>query len=371
LGTIRQTIVIAPYTVDQVLAVRDFNARLAAANGYGEFQLAEEPPVRQQGRRLAEATFLALDDGAVRGSFTLNSQEFSFRGDVRRVAHYRLPISEGVLSRAYAGVGLQMLRTALKLEPQLFALGMGGTDRALPQMLKAVGWRLYPVPFYFKVIRAQRFLRELRTFQTGALRRAAALGARLSGVGPAGIHAVQWCRQHRSDDVLAEPVRAFDAWADALWERTNYRYAMVAARDAAALNTLYPVADGRFLRLKVTRDGAIAGWAVLLDTGMRGHRQFGDLRVGTIADCLALPEDAGAVVAAATEWLADRGVDLIVTNQAHAAWGRAFERSGFFRGPSNYVFAVSKKLAEALEPFEVNRDEIHINRGDGDGPIHL
>ena len=331
----------------------------------------EEPPARRDGRRFAEAAYLALDGHAVRGSFTLNTQEFSFRGEIARVAHYRLPVSEGVLNRAYAGIGLQMLRTALKFEPLLFALGMGGSDRALPQMLKAVGWRLYPVPFYFKVIRAQRFLRELRMFRTGGIRQAGVLAARLTGIGRAGIHAAQWLRQHRSDHTIAEPVRTFDAWADALWERTNYRYAMIAARDAASLNTLYSVTDGRFHRLRVSRDGAIAGWAVLLDTQMNGHKQFGDLRVGTIADCLALPEDAGAVIAAAAEWLADRGVDLIVSNQAHAAWGSACERSGFFRGPSNYVFAASKKLAEALEPFDTNRNEIHVNRGDGDGPIHL
>ena len=371
LGNRTTTIVIAPYTADKVAAVRDFNARLAAVNAYSEFQLDETPPARRDGRRFDEAAFLALDEGAVRGSFTLNTQEFSFGGEVARVAHYRLPVSEGVLSRAYAGVGLQMLRTALKLEPMLFALGMGGVDRALPQMLKAVGWRLHPVPFYFRVIRAQRFLKELRLFQTGGIRGAAALVARLTGVGPAGIHAVQWLRRYRVDDTIAEPVRAFDAWADALWERANDRYAMIAARDAATLNTLYPVADNRFLRLRVTRDGAIAGWALLLDTQMSGHKQFGDLRVGTIADCLALPEDAGAVIAASADWLANRGVDLIVSNQSHRAWGRACERSGFFRGPSNYVFAASKKLAGALEPFDANRNEMHINRGDGDGPIHL
>ena len=237
--------------------------------------------------------------------------------------------------------------------------------------LKAVGWRLHPVPFYFKVIRAQRFLRELRMLRAGRIRRAAALAARWTGLGAAGLHAAQWVRKYRSADAVAEPVRAFDAWADALWERTNYRYAMIAARDTATLNTLYPVADARFQRLRVSREGAIAGWAVLLDTRMSGHRQFGDLRVGTIADCLALPEDASAVIAAATEWLAERGVDLIVSNQAHATWGLACERSGFFRGPSNYVFAASKKLVEALEPFDRNCSEIHINRGDGDGPIHL
>ena len=43
------------------------------------------------------------------------------------------------------------------------------------------------------------------------------------------------------------------------------------------------------------------------------------------------------------------------------------EESGFLEGPSNFIFAASKKLAELTGRYE----EIHINRGDGDGPIHL
>ena len=49
----------------------------------------------------------------------------------------------------------------------------------------------------------------------------------------------------------------------------------------------------------------------------------------------------------------------------------ALERAGFLRGPSNFIFAASKNLAKLLEPFDSAKDEIHINRGDGDGPIHL
>jgi hypothetical protein len=193
----------------------------------------------------------------------------------------------------------------------------------------------------------------------------------MTGTGWLGIHAVQKWKGRRGGEAAAEPVRVFEAWADALWERSNYRYAMVAARDARALNTLYPPGDSRYIRLRVLKDGAIVGWALLLDTQMKEHKQFGGLRVGTIADCLALPEDAEAVIAASAACLSGRRVDLIVSNQSHTAWCAALERCGFLCGPSNYVYAASKKLAEALDPFDVNRNEIHINRGDGDGPIHL
>jgi hypothetical protein len=104
---------------------------------------------------------------------------------------------------------------------------------------------------------------------------------------------------------------------------------------------------------------------------MSGHKQFGSMRVGTIVDGLALPEHAPRVIAAAARCLEARGADVIVSNQAHAAWCSALKRAAFMRGPSNYVFAVSRQLAQRLHPFEVNQHKIHLNRGDGAGPIHL
>jgi hypothetical protein len=104
---------------------------------------------------------------------------------------------------------------------------------------------------------------------------------------------------------------------------------------------------------------------VMLDTAMRDNEYFGDLRVGTIADCLARPEDAGIVIHAARVYLERRGVDLIISNQGHPAWTGALRADGFFRGPSNFLFAASPALGAA------GISEYHINRGDGDGPVHL
>ena len=102
---------------------------------------------------------------------------------------------------------------------------------------------------------------------------------------------------------------------------------------------------------------------------MQDHKQFGDMRVGTIVDCLAPPESAGAIVRAAASLLERRGVDLIVSNQLHAVWSRALLESGFRTGPSNYLMALSP--AFALAAGGANHDQFHVNRGDGDGPIHL
>jgi hypothetical protein len=148
-------------------------------------------------------------------------------------------------------------------------------------------------------------------------------------------------------------------------------YAMIAVRDAAILNTLYPNSDKRFRRIRVLRRGAVVGWAVVMSTQMRDHSYFGDMRVGSVVDCLAVPGAEPQVVAMATQYLVWHRVDIIVTNQLHDAWCKAFARNGYLHGPSNFLFAVSPKLAETLHPFEVNVSRVHMTRGDGDGPIHL
>jgi hypothetical protein len=166
-------------------------------------------------------------------------------------------------------------------------------------------------------------------------------------------------------------VESWSGWADELWEATTARHSLAGVRNGPTLSLLYPSDDPRYLSYRVRHDGRVVGWAVLLDTQMRSHKQFGDLRVGTVLDCLALPGCSAAVARAATRQLRQAGVDLVVTNQAHADWVRAFRRAGYLTGPSNYPLSTSRQLTALLAPLEENEQRIHVTRGDGDGRIHL
>jgi hypothetical protein len=103
---------------------------------------------------------------------------------------------------------------------------------------------------------------------------------------------------------------------------------------------------------------------------MRDHKYFGNLRVGTVLDCVAAPEAAGPVVWLSARMLARAGADVVLTNQQHLLWRNAFRHAGFFPGPSNYLLAMSKGLSEEAAQ-RGGHDAIHITRGDGDGRIHL
>ena len=168
-----------------------------------------------------------------------------------------------------------------------------------------------------------------------------------------------------------ESVDDFSTWADDLWRQCRNHYGVSAVRDAETLRLTYPKDDERFIRLKVSERSRLVGWAVLLDTHLSRHRQFGNMRLGSIVSALASPADAPLVIHAATALLELRGVDLIVSNQAHAAWCRGLRRAGFLRGPSNFIFASSPQLTARLRQAGVPNHALHLNRGDGDGPINL
>jgi len=350
---------ILPYAEDAAPAVREFNARLLAGGAPADQQL---PDPRDSILMPGSELFVAMEEGKVRGGYILRRQQVTAGGSDVTAAHYRLPLSEGIVDRAYAMLGLRLVRDALAREPRLYAMGMGGWDKPLPQMLKSLKWTMCAVPFHFLVVHPGRFLKHIRPLRTSALRRLAMDVVAFSGAGWLGMKAIGMARRpQREARDLAE---RFAVWADEVWERSVSDYALLARRDAAALDELYPASDPRFLRVR-----AADGWAVLLDTQMRDHKQFGDMRVGTIVDCLAPAKSAGAVVRAAAGLLAERGVDLIISNQLHEAWSHALLDCGFRPGPSNYLLALSPKFAECTRGAAQNR--FHANRGDGDGPIHL
>ena len=360
-----------PFTPDLAPAVAEFNARLRAGGADPELLFPEDPVPEARGNescRLLEERFLMVEEGCVHGAFILRHQDFWLSRAVASIAHFRLPLSEGIVNRKFAGVGMQMVRQAILEQPLLFALGMGGRQRALPRLLEGMHWKLWEVPFYFFVNQPFRFLRGIRALRSNALRGLALDVAAFSGLGWAAARVAQRVAGRAAPEaVTLENIQAFSNLDDELWHDCRPHYSFVAVRDSATLRLLYPEGSERFLCRRVRRGRKPVGWFVALDTAMQRHKQFGNLRVGTVADALALPEDAETVIHAAVGFLRARGVDLIVSNQMHPAWGAALRSAGFFKAPSNFVLAVSPKLKEYCG----DARGFHINRGDGDGPIHL
>jgi hypothetical protein len=363
-------IAIRPYQAEHVTAVQAFNRRLAEGGAPKEYVFPENPvPVwlpRQDGASVYNEFFVAVEDGqAVRGVYALKRQLFLLNGETREVTYYHHPFGEGIVNKEYAQTGLRMLMTVQRGNPYLYCLGMGGYDRPLPQMLVALGWKHGLIPFRFRVVRPARFLTGLRMLQQGRKALAARLGA-YTGLGWAALRGAQWARCRTPRGVEVDEIASFDGWAEAIWRQAGPAYRFVAVRDEAVLRRLYRAGNQRWLRLRIRQAGEAVGWAVVTDTGKTGDPQYGNLRVGWIVDALARPDRAGAVLAGAWRYLEQRGVDLIQTNQSHAAWVEALDRQGFWKGPSNFIFAVTGELAAGLEPWDGGAAAL-VNRADGDG----
>jgi len=369
-------IVVEPLSDEHIAAVQGFNCRINAGGIAYRFPESSVPQwlPRRESLPIYQEHFVALEGDAVRGGYILKRQPFACNGEVSVIGDYQLPISEGTVDRSYGLVGLLMLKNALVREPLLLALGIGGYQEALTRMLKAMKWSMVSCPFFFKVVHPFRFLREIVALRKKRYMSMALDLLAFSGLGWLLIRSLQLVNQAGGQigtDIECEEVEEFSDWADEIWKHIEQRYTFVAVREAVILNTLYPVIDRRFRRIKVLREGKPIGWAVLLNTQMKQNKYFGDMKVGTVVDCLALEGDEQCVVTAATRSLERWGADVVVTNQLHRSWCKAFSRNGYLAGPSNYIFAVSPLLAKKLHPFDRAVSQAHITRGDGDGAGHL
>ncbi len=365
-------IVIQPYRQEHESAVGEFNDRLQRWSGDPNLVFSETAVPRWLPPRTNSAVwneyFVAVEGSTVRGAYALKHEQVFVRGKgILRVACYHHPLSEGIIDPSYASIGGLLIRDALARQPLLYALGMGGYERPLAKMLKVLGFSLTLIPFYFRIVHPARFLRHMQALRQARWRAILMDIAAATGTGWLAIRARQaaWALHGRSHSFDAQEISEFPGWADDLWNEGTEYVSMAALRDANTLRVLYPPDLHKTRCMLVSRGDAPMGWAVVGQR--RGDPKFGELRVGSIVDCWARPQEAVSVAKAAAEALEQESVDLIVSNQSHQVWCRALEKLGFLKGPSNFIFAASKKLTQLLQPLEQNRASFHITRADGDG----
>jgi hypothetical protein len=365
-------ITLARFAPEDEAAVRAFNARLAAGDAGFQFpaSLQEFTVPTAPGPPLWTEVWLAHEGQSVRGGFLLKHERLLLPEGILEVGNFQLPLSEGIVDRRYATVGLTLPQQALALQPALYSLGMGSVTRPLPRLLARLKWTVEEVPFFFRVVHGGAFVRNVRALRSSPRRRALLDTLGTSGV--AGLGALSW-RAAALARALMQPggvrltaVERFDERADGVLAASRATHTALLDRSSAALNIKFPAGDARLRRFMVEESGRVCGWLLLTVSDLKDHKQFGDLRLGCLVDGLAEPHLIGAAVAAAAHELSAAGVDLIVSNQSHAAWQRALERSLFARGPSNFVLARSPAFAPNLA-----LASLHVNRGDGDGPINL
>lgn len=324
---------------------------------------------------LSERLFVVVDGSEVRGGVWLREQDFWVGGQVVRAGWAKYPVSESLIDHRFGGVAGSLIVRLLREQPNLMALGLGGCDTPFARLLTGFHWVGQRVPFLFFVARPRAVLRRLAFLRRHAAMRWLLDGVASSGLGWLAARAAQApaavrCRRLVSE-LWVEEEEEFGPWADAIWRRCRGAYGFLAVRDGFALRAVYDRSKLRnaIVRLRVARGGEDIGWACVRCSTFRDKPDphFGTLTVGLIADGVALPSDAAAVVAAAQRHLLDAGVDLVVSNQLHPSWTGALQRLGFFPGPSNFALYSAPAIERLLSDAGVGG--VHVNRGDCDGPV--
>jgi hypothetical protein len=318
-------------------------------------------PIRR--RRL-----LAFQGDEIRGAVNFFEHQLWFAGSAEPSA-FVWPngmITEGVVDRRYATIGPALLRAALARQPRQMVLGPIGTEAPMAKLLIAHRWSHQEVPVLALPLRSARVVRELRRLSRYpklqiAAGAAAALG--LTSVLDLGLTGLRYFRQPR--DLSVDEVDRFESWSDAVWDAARPSYGALTRRDGAALDCLFRPGDPRLVRLKISRGSRLLGWVALTVRDYSDDPDFGNLHTGVLADCLAPPAEAAAVIAAGVRRLAAMGVDLIVATFSHSTWVAESRHIGFVPVPTTTRLFVSPALAPLLPQLS----SLHLTRGDCDGPL--
>jgi hypothetical protein len=142
-------------------------------------------------------------------------------------------------------------------------------------------------------------------------------------------------------------------------------------RTADYLRFIYPHSESRYYGVQLTAGDAPAGWVQMLDCQTLNRSCFGELRVAALVGGVGPPEAIPSLVHSAVEAASGRNADIVISNQIHRDWTSALRAAGFWKGPSNYLLALSKELRKLVEPLGEALPRIHFSRGDGDGRVNL
>jgi hypothetical protein len=363
-----------PLTASLIPACRAFNERLRS-HAEPPFLLPEKASAKTSDLApggISSRHYVAVDQsGEVRGGVFLTEQPGWLQKQTIPLVNIQSPLSEGLVDRKFSGVGLQMLKFVTGRSPYAYAVGMGSDKNPLPRLLQAAGWWVKPVPFEFAVISASRFLSEIGPVHAGNRKWLATAGA---AFGLASVALRAWRLAHPSPPLQHYSLELATSWpngTDAIWERCRADLSFSLVRDERTLAHLYPDTQRRLKRFVLHSAGEIVGWSVALVTRMEHNSYFGDLVVGTILDGLATKEHLRPLLALTQNAIRDLGAEVILTNQTHSQWQAESRKLGFFSRSSNYLLAVSTQVADALRSEAGALDRMHVNRGDGDGRIHL
>jgi hypothetical protein len=252
-------------------------------------------------------------------------------------------------------------------------------EEAALRVFKGVGWRhLGLVPQYVRVLRPRAFVRTFAPrggqFLAGRAGRLWAVLARVPGPVAALVavafaaHAAAGAlgRRRPSGAVVARE-HGFDASYTELAQRVKDKLGVWVFRDEAHLVARYGRRPSAYRLLACRRDGRLLGYAIVKIRQFANDPRMGDLRMGTLVDCVFDPDEPGvldALLASAVAAGRRERVDVVFCTASLRALGDRLRRHGFVAMPGTLNAAYHDRTGALADAPPL--DSWHLMRGDSD-----
>lgn len=161
--------------------------------------------------------------------------------------------------------------------------------------------------------------------------------------------------------------QGFDDSYNQLWQAIGGRFGACLARDQKYLQGRFGRNPERYRVLGCRQENRLLGYCIVKTKQFSNDPRMGNMKVGTIVDCLFDPEAPAAfqpLLDAALKMCARDGVHAVLCTASHAAVRRLLRANGFLAIPGNLNFAYHNRTNTPLQ--DIPLEAWHLMRGDSD-----
>lgn len=252
-------------------------------------------------------------------------------------------------------------------------------EEAALRVFKGVGWRhLGVIPQYVRVLNARRFVRTFvprveqfcsgrwSWLRKGPTRISTPVAAFVS-VGFAGLAILGTVRRWRVPGAAVVEERGFDPSYTQLAERVKGKFGVWVFRDQSYLAERYGRRLGAYRLFACRADDGLRGYCILKLRQFERDPRMGDLRMGTIVDCVFDPDEPevlDSLLQSAVTKCRRENIDVVFCSASLGKIGQRLRRHAFIPMPGtlNVAFHDRTDTIGANVPL----GSWHVMRGDSD-----
>lgn len=161
--------------------------------------------------------------------------------------------------------------------------------------------------------------------------------------------------------------QGFDDSYTQLWQAVSGRFGACLVRDQTYLQGRFGRRSDRYRVLACRQENRLLGYCIVKTKQFSSDPRMGNMKVGTIVDCLfdpAAPAGFQPLLDSVLAMCDREGVHAVLCTAAHAAVRRLLRVNGFLAIPSNLNFAYHNRTNMPLQ--DIPLDAWHLMRGDSD-----